>query len=282
MSRRTMRVVSTVAELRAARSAAASSVGLVPTMGCLHEGHLSLVRRAREETSTVVVSVFVNPTQFGPTEDFDKYPRTFESDLAALDREGTDIVFAPSVGEMYPAGFSSAVEVAGITSRLEGEARPGHFRGVTTVVAKLINQVQPDRMYLGEKDGQQLRVIAKMVRDLDFSVEVIPVPTVREADGLALSSRNRYLSPDERQAAAVIPRALSAARESFLGGQRDASVLRGVVEAALTAEPLARVGYVSLADSETLDELAMVTKPAMLSVAVQIGRTRLIDNILLA
>ncbi len=278
---REMRVVTTVSELRAARASATGTIGLVPTMGCLHDGHLALVRRAREETSTVVVSIFVNPTQFGPSEDFDKYPRTLEADLAALEREGVHVVFAPPADEMYPAGFSSSVEVGGITSRLEGEARPGHFRGVTTVVAKLINLVRPDRLYMGEKDGQQLRVIGKMVGDLGFAVTVVPVPTVREADGLALSSRNRYLAPEERQAALVIPRALSAAQDSFAAGVRDAAALRGKVVAALAAEPLARVGYVSLADSETLDELDMVTKPAMLSVAVRIGRTRLIDNVVL-
>lgn len=276
-----MRLVSTVADLRAARGVVSGTVGLVPTMGCLHEGHLALVRRARSESSWVAVSIFVNPTQFGPSEDFAKYPRTLESDLAALERENVDLVFAPEASEMYPEGFDTVVEVGELTKRLEGEARPGHFRGVTTVVAKLINQAQPDRVYMGEKDGQQLRVIRKMVRDLNFPVEVVAVPTVREGDGLALSSRNRYLSPEERQAATVIPQALTRAREAFAAGRRDATELRELVSALLSSETLARIGYVSLADSETLEELQTVERAAMLSVAVYVGNTRLIDNVVL-
>ncbi|NLT41192.1 MAG: pantoate--beta-alanine ligase [Anaerolineae bacterium] len=276
-----MRLLKSIAELREARAAAPGSVGLVPTMGCLHEGHLSLVRLARAKSDTVVVSIFVNPTQFGPGEDFERYPRTMEADLAALEQEGVDLVFAPPVHEIYPDDFDSVVEVGSLTRRLEGEARPGHFRGVTTVVAKLINLVQPDRMYMGEKDGQQLRVLRKMVKDLNFAVEVVGAPTIREADGLALSSRNRYLTPEERRAATVIPRALAAARERFGAGERDARSLCEVVRAQLSAEPLAQIGYISLADSETLEDLERVDGRAMLSVAVQIGSTRLIDNIVL-
>jgi len=275
-----MQVVATVAEMRRLRAQMTGSVGLVPTMGYLHEGHLSLVRRARADNQHVVVTIFVNPTQFGPQEDYQRYPRDPERDLRLLEQEGADAVFMPSVEEMYPQGFDAWVEVAeSLTGRLEGAARPGHFRGVTTVVAKLFNIVQAQRAYFGQKDGQQLAVIRKMVVDLNVGVEIVAVPTVREPDGLAMSSRNIYLSPEERRAATVLWRSLCRARELFDGGERRAEVIRGEMRAVLASEPLARVEYVSVADAETLQELGAVDRPAMVSLAVRIGNTRLIDNV---
>jgi pantoate--beta-alanine ligase len=276
-----MQVVTTVQELRAARRQMSGPVGLVPTMGYLHEGHLSLVRRARAENAQVVVTIFVNPTQFGPHEDFARYPRDVPRDLAMLEREGTDLVFVPPVEEMYPSGFRTYVNVEEITSRLEGAARPGHFRGVATVVCKLFNLVQPQRAYFGQKDAQQLVVIRRMARDLDFDLEIIPCPTVREPDGLAMSSRNVYLSPAERQAATVLYRALMAAQARYQAGERDAEALRQTMREVLAAEPRARVDYVSVAEPETLTELTRVSGTALASLAVYIGATRLIDNVLL-
>jgi len=258
----------------------AGSVGLVPTMGYLHEGHLSLVRRARPENEHVVATIFVNPTQFGPQEDYQRYPRDPERDLRLLEQEGTDVVFMPSVEEMYPPGFDVWVEVGeSLTGRLEGAARPGHFRGVTTVVAKLFNIVQAHRAYFGQKDAQQLAVIRKMAVDLNMGVEVVAVPTVREPDGLAMSSRNSYLSPEERRAATVLWRSLCRAQELFDGGERRAEAIRGEMRAVLASEPLARVDYVSVADAETLAELETIEGPALVSLAVRIGGTRLIDNV---
>ncbi len=276
-----MQVVSTISELRAARRAMSGPVGLVPTMGYLHEGHLSLVRRARAENAYVIATIFVNPTQFGPQEDFSRYPRDLPRDLALLEKVGTDLVFAPPVEEVYPPGFCTYVHVEEITTRLEGEKRPGHFRGVATVVCKLFNLTQPQRAYFGQKDAQQLVVIRRMARDLDFDLEIIPCPTVREADGLAMSSRNVYLNATERQAATVLYRALSAARARYEAGERDAEALRRAMREVLAAEPLARADYVSLADPESLTELARVEGTALASLAVYIGKTRLIDNILL-
>jgi len=276
-----MRVIETVAALRSWRRALPGTLGLVPTMGYLHEGHLALVRRARAENDHVVVSIFVNPTQFGPGEDFAAYPRDTERDLALLRGEGVDAVFLPPVEEMYPPRFSTAVEVGGVTERLEGAARPGHFRGVATVVAKLFNQSQPDRAYFGQKDAQQVLVVRQMVRDLDMPVEVVTVPTVRDADGLALSSRNVYLGPEERRAALAIPRGLFAAEAAFRAGERDAARLRAMVMEHLEAEPLVQPEYVSLADAETLEELTVVDRPALLSLAARVGRARLIDNVVL-
>jgi pantoate--beta-alanine ligase len=277
-----MQVVTTVAEMRRLRAQMAGSVGLVPTMGYLHEGHLSLVRRARAENEHLVVTVFVNPAQFGPQEDYQRYPRDPERDLRLLEQEGADAVFMPGVEEMYPPGFDAWVEVGeSLTGRLEGASRPDHFRGVTTVVAKLFNVVQAQRAYFGQKDGQQLAVIRKMVADLNMDVEIVAVPTVREPDGLAMSSRNTYLSPDERRAATVLWRSLCRARELFDGGERRAEVIREGMRVVLSSEPLARVEYVSVADAETLAELETVDRAAMVSLAVRIGSTRLIDNILL-
>ncbi|TET42589.1 MAG: pantoate--beta-alanine ligase, partial [Dehalococcoidia bacterium] len=252
-----------------------------PTMGYLHEGHLALVRQARTENSSVVVSIFVNPTQFGPQEDFEKYPRDHVLDLAILEKEKTDIVFMPSVTEMYPPQFNSWVEVGKVTERLEGASRPGHFRGVTTVVTKLFNIVEPTRAYFGQKDAQQLLVIKKMVADLNMNLEIVTVPTVREPDGLAMSSRNIYLNPQERQAALVLYQALSLAQQLWSQGEKDAEQIRQEMIALIKKQPLADIDYVSIADTETLDELDTVKSPALVSLAVRIGKTRLIDNIVL-
>ena len=276
-----MNTVTTLNELWAARSSLPGPVGLVPTMGFLHAGHLSLVQRAREECASVVVSIFVNPTQFGPTEDLATYPRDLARDLALLEAAGADLVWTPDVKVMYPPGYQTYVEVESVSAGLEGERRPGHFRGVATVVAKLFAAVQPQRAYFGQKDAQQTVVIRQMSRDLSFPVEVVICPTVREADGLAMSSRNAYLRGDERAAAAVLYRALTAARAAFDAGSRDAEDLRGIMAATLDAEPLARRQYVSCADPQTLHELDGPVDGALLSMAVYVGKTRLIDNLLL-
>jgi pantoate--beta-alanine ligase len=273
-----VRVVETVVTAQAAARAAVRPLGLVPTMGALHEGHLALVRRARGECATVAASVFVNPAQFGQNEDFAAYPRDQARDLALLEEAGVDLVFLPTVEEMYPPGFDTSVEVGTVTEPLEGAARPGHFRGVATVVAKLFHALLPDRAYFGQKDAQQVVVITKMVADLAFPLEVVVVPTVREPDGLALSSRNAYLAPDERHAALALRRALDTAEQAFAAGERDAERLRAAMRAVLAVEPLARVDYVSVADPATLRELDHVGARALASLAVRIGRTRLIDN----
>jgi len=281
-----VRVITTLADMRQARQEMAGPpwrVGLVPTMGALHEGHLSLVRHARADDDTVVVSIFVNPTQFGPSEDFAHYPRDPDRDLALLRDLGTDVVFMPPVEEVYPQGFDTHVEVERLTQRLEGVSRPGHLRGVATVVTKLFNIVQPHRAYFGQKDAQQLVVIRRLTRDLDLPVEVVGLPTVREPDGLAMSSRNAYLSPGERKAAPVLYRSLEAAQDLWRSGVRDASLIRRRMNEVLAAPAtggLACVDYVSVADAETLEELGTVDRPALVSLAVCIGKTRLIDNIL--
>ena len=276
-----MEIADSVAAMRQARRRASGTVGFVPTMGYLHEGHLTLVKWARSQTDMVVVSIFVNPTQFGPGEDLAQYPRDPQRDLALLEKEGTDIVFMPTAADMYPAGFGSGVDVEKITERLEGAFRPGHFRGVATVVAKLFNIVEPHKAYFGAKDAQQLRVIQKMVTDLDMNLEIVPVPTVREPDGLAMSSRNTYLSPEERQAALVLYRSLALARELYAQGERHAEAIRSQVIELIQKEPRARIDYVSIADSDTLEELDKIEKPALASLAVRIGQTRLIDNMML-
>ncbi len=276
-----MQVVSTIAEVRTARPQW-PTLGLVPTMGYLHAGHISLVERARAECGAVAVSIFVNPTQFGPNEDLASYPRDLERDLAMLRDAGCDLVWTPGVTEMYPPGFSTYVEVENVTAVLEGAKRPGHFRGVATVVTKLFNVVQPTRAYFGQKDAQQTVVIRRMVADLALPVDVVIAPTVREPDGLALSSRNTYLAPDERQAATVLSRALFAARERWRSGERSAAALRQLMQSILAAEPLAQVEYVSAAHPDTLAELETIdASGALLSMAVRIGRTRLIDNVVL-
>lgn len=277
-----MRIAATVQEMRALRRAMVGEVGFVATMGYLHEGHLSLVRAARERDDHVVASIFVNPTQFGPGEDFERYPRDTERDLALLREERVDAVFMPPTEEMYPEGDATFVEVAGVTEMLEGQYRPGHLRGVATVVAKLFHIVQPTRAYFGRKDAQQLVVLRRLVRDLHLDVEIVPRPTVREADGLATSSRNALLAPRERAAALVLSRALRRAGERFACGERDGDRLRATMRDEIGEEPLAQVDYVSVADSETLNELVEVETNALASLAVRIGGVRLIDNVTLS
>ena len=275
-----MQVLQTIAEVRGARRGL-GDLGLVPTMGYLHAGHLSLVERAKAECAAVAVSIFVNPTQFGPNEDLSRYPRDLPRDLQMLEAAGVDLVFAPEPSEIYPPGFATEIRVGGVTDVLEGAVRPGHFAGVATVVAKLFNIVQPTRAYFGQKDAQQSVVIRKLVRDLDLPVEIVVAPTVREADGLALSSRNSYLTPEQRAAAPTIFRALTAARVLFDGGERDAEALRQAMRATIAAQPDMRIDYVSVADPQTLQELSRVDRAALASMAVRLGATRLIDNLLL-
>ena len=277
-----MRVFRRIAEFRAARQALMGSLGLVPTMGYLHEGHLSLVRRARQETANVAVSIFVNPTQFGAGEDLESYPRDLDRDLALLEAEGTALVFAPEPREVYPDGYETTVEPGPLGERLEGASRPGHFAGVLTVVAKLFNIVQPDAAYFGQKDGQQALLIRRMARDLDFPIEIVVAPTVREPNGLAMSSRNTYLSPGERAAALCLSKGLLATESAWAAGERDAERLRRIARAPIEAEPMAKPEYLSLAGVATLAEAeGEVQATAMLSAAVRIGTTRLIDNVLL-
>jgi pantoate--beta-alanine ligase len=273
-----MQVVRTIAEIRALRQKLSGPVGFVPTMGYLHEGHLALVKQARRENSAVIVSIYVNPTQFGPGEDFGAYPRDLDRDLDLLRKEGTDIVFVPLDDEVYSPGFSSWVDVEKVTERLEGASRPGHFRGVATIVTKLFNIVQPTRAYFGQKDAQQVVVIKRMVADLNMDLEVVLVPTVRESDGLAMSSRNIYLNPKERQAATILFKALTLAQQLRRGGEKDAEKIRRQMAALIQKEPLAHVDYVSIADAETLEELNLLDRTAVASLAVKIGKTRLIDN----
>jgi pantoate--beta-alanine ligase len=254
-------------------------IGLVPTMGALHAGHLSLIARARRECSRVIASIFVNPKQFGPNEDFSKYPRTFESDSEKLEHAGVDSLFAPEPPEIYPQGFSTYVNVDGLSDRLEGRSRPGHFRGVTTVVMKLLQIVQPNFAYFGRKDAQQSRLITKMARDLNLDTEIVICPPVREPDGLALSSRNVYLNADERQAATVLHRALSAAKNELSAGVRDALQLQSVIQRILGAERHARVDYAEIVDAESFEPVVRVSKACYVLLAVYIGKTRLIDNL---
>jgi pantoate--beta-alanine ligase len=258
------------------------TIGFVPTMGALHEGHLSLIHEARAMCDVVVVSVFVNPAQFGPAEDFSSYPRDLTRDAALLAEYNVDYVFAPTVDEIYPPGFSTYVMVEGLSDQLEGAARPGHFRGVTTVVAVLLNVVKPDFVFFGQKDAQQAVLIKRMIRDLAFSAEIVVVPIVREESGLAMSSRNNYLDDGQRRAAAVLHRALSQARAAYEEGEHSGARLIELVRSTIEKEPLARIDYVSINDAETLDHLDKVDdRPALVSLAVFIGNTRLIDNVVL-
>jgi pantoate--beta-alanine ligase len=273
-----MILATSLEELRQARDLLDNPLGLVPTMGYLHHGHLSLVERARAECASVGVSIFVNPTQFGPNEDLNSYPRNLDADLKLLDAAGVDLVWIPTPDIVYPPGFQTWVDVEGLTSPLEGAMRPGHFRGVTTVVAKLFNAFQPQKAYFGQKDAQQAAVIRRMTRDLDFPVDVVICPTVREPDGLAMSSRNSYLNPEERRAATVLFRALSAAKAAHDSGEQNAESLRTLMRGMIESEPLAKLQYVSCADYDTLEELQTVSDRALLSMAVHIGKTRLIDN----
>lgn len=279
--RKSMRVVTTLSDLRSARLALSGSFGLVPTMGFLHQGHLSLVRRARADCDRVGVSIFVNPTQFAPSEDLAKYPRDLPRDLALLEREGVDLVWTPTAEIVYPPGYQTFINVDEVSQPLEGRRRPAHFRGVATVVAKLFNAFTPDSAYFGQKDAQQVVVIRRMTQDLNFPVDIIVCPIVREPDGLALSSRNVYLSPEERRAATVLFRALSAAKAEFDRGERNAGRLRATMTAVLESEPLARPDYVSAADPKSLAELGEIEHDVLLSTAVWLGKTRLIDNFLL-
>ena len=275
-----MQVLRTIAELSRWRAGATPPVGFVPTMGYLHEGHLSLIRRARSENGSVVVSIFVNPTQFGPHEDFQRYPRDLERDLGLLDTEQVDAVFTPEVDAMYPTGASTMVEVEALSSTLEGASRPGHFRGVATIVCKLFHLVHPDRAYFGEKDYQQLQVIQHMVHDLRMPVEVVGCPTIREPDGLAMSSRNVYLRPAERQAAVALSQALSQAERLFRDGVWDGSRLQAEVQNMLDKEPLIRTDYVAVVHPDTLQPVVtLAAEGAVICLAVWIGHTRLIDNI---
>jgi pantoate--beta-alanine ligase len=276
-----MLIAKTIAEARAAVAqlrAERNCIGLVPTMGALHAGHLSLVRAARAHCDAVVATIFVNPAQFAPGEDFAKYPRIFEADCALLEAEGVDVVFAPEPAEMYPAGVTTVVEVAGISDRLDGASRPGHFRGVATVVAKLFNIVQPNHAFLGQKDAAQVAVLRQMVRDLNFNLELVVCPTVREPDGLALSSRNRYLSPEQRQQALVLSRALRRVEEKVAAGVIDAESLIDLGLAVLADEPDVRLDYFRIVDPDTLEDVSDVSAGALVAVAAVVGPARLIDN----
>lgn len=280
-----MHVSGSIEDIRHIRKAhGTGTLGFVPTMGYLHDGHLALINRARSENDFVAASIYVNPMQFGPTEDLSRYPRDLQRDLQLLKAAGVDLVFTPDDAVMYPPGFQTSVIVSEVTKPLEGERRPGHFEGVTTVVAKLFNVVQPDRAYFGQKDAQQATVIRQMVRDLNFNLEIVICPTVREPDGLAMSSRNKYLDADQRQAATVLYRALKAAEAAWQHGEREPDGLRRAMLDVLKSEPLARVEYVSVADAQTLTELPDVIRSGstvLLSIAVFFGQTRLIDNIVL-
>ncbi len=256
-------------------------LGLVPTMGGLHEGHRALLRRARSENTSVSASIFLNPSQFGSQHDLKSYPRTMDSDLAMMDEEGTDLVFAPSIEQMYPQGFDTSVDVGRIAGRLEGEHRPGHLQSVATVVSKLLSIARPDRAYFGQKDAQQYLVVKRLNADLNLGAEIVVVPTARDADGLALSSRNSYLSAQDREAATVLYHSLCLARSLWEGGERDAEEVRRQMKSIIDGEPMARVDYISVADAETLEELDRIDRPALVSLAVYIGKARLIDNIVL-
>jgi pantoate--beta-alanine ligase len=279
-----MLVLKTIAETREACArfrAAGKTVGLVPTMGALHSGHLSLIRAAQESCGAVAVSIFVNPTQFGPKEDFANYPRVFEQDCQTLEAAGVDLVFAPPVEEMYPPGASTFVEVEGLSDRLDGVSRPGHFRGVATVVAKLFHIFTPDFAFFGQKDAAQVAVLRRMVRDLLFAVELKVCLTLREPEGLAMSSRNRNLSEEEHRQALVLSHALSVVERRFLGGEVDSGKLLGEAQRVFTAEPGVQVEYFRIVDPETLEDVAQAGRGSLVAVAARVGATRLIDNLLL-
>ena len=276
-----MRIFKTIDEMRVASRAArrgGQRVGLVPTMGALHEGHLSLVRAARAGSDVVAGSIIVNPTQFGPNEDLGKYPRSFDRDCEMLDREGVDFVFAPSVEEMYPAGAVTWVTVEGLSEKLDGKSRPGHFRGVTTVVSKLFHIVEPDRAFFGQKDAAQVAVIQRMVRDLNLPVEIVVCPIVREADGLAMSSRNAYLSAEERKRALVLKRSLLRVRELIDAGEQNPSMLVAAGRDEISKESGVRLDYFEIVDPETLEPVPDTSRGALVAVAAYVGMTRLIDN----
>jgi pantoate--beta-alanine ligase len=280
----TMEIIRTVAWMKqVARQARASDhiLGFVPTMGALHEGHFSLVRRAKQQCSPVVISIFVNPKQFGPSEDLQRYPRTFEADCAALENLDVDHLFAPSPEEIYPGGFRTAVDVEGLSDRLEGRSRPGHFRGVATVVLKLFEIVQPRFAYFGRKDAQQVRIVQQMARDLELDAEIVTLPIVREADGLALSSRNAYLKGDDRRAATVLFRSLDAVQREISSGERDAAHLIVAARKVLDAEPGVTIDYAEIVDAETLEPVVSLRRTCYVLLAAFVGSTRLIDNALI-
>jgi len=276
-----MDVATTIAECRRLRAELPAPVGFVPTMGYLHEGHLSLVREARARAASVVASIFVNPSQFAPSEDLAAYPRDLDRDLELLEAEGVDLVFHPTVGEMYPEGFDTWVAVEELTKRLEGESRPTHFRGVATVVAKLFQIVSPQIAVFGQKDAQQALVIRRLIEDLAFDVELVVAPTVREADGLAMSSRNTYLSADERRAATILRRSVVLAEERYAEGERSAAAIRLAMQKLIASEPLVEPLYVSIADVGTLEELESIEGKGLVSLAARVGKARLIDNTVL-
>ncbi len=279
-----MNIVETIAQVRAQVKSwkkEGLTVGFVPTMGYLHEGHLSLIERARKENDRVVVSIFVNPTQFGPNEDLASYPRDLERDAALCEGVGTDLIFHPEPSEMYPQGFCSYVDMDVLTQELCGLSRPVHFRGVCTVVSKLFHIVQPDRAYFGEKDAQQLAVIRRMVQDLDMDLEIIGCPIVREADGLAKSSRNTYLSPEERKAALVLSRSIFLGKQLVEQGETDAQKVIAAMTELISAEPLARIDYVKTVDLLTMQQIEVLDRPFLTAIAVYIGKTRLIDNFMM-
>jgi pantoate--beta-alanine ligase len=277
-----MQIINNVRDMSRLCRQADRTLGLVPTMGALHQGHLALARRARAENASVAATIFVNPAQFGANEDLAQYPHNLERDLDLLEQEGVDLVFVPAPETMYPPGFDTWVDVGAIGERLEGVHRPGHFRGVATVVTKLFTIARPDRAYFGQKDAQQTLVVRQLVRDLDLGVELVIVPTVREPDGLALSSRNAYLTPEQRRAAPVVYQSLRRAKEQWKQGEKDADCLRQAVRESLEGEPLVEhIDYISLSDGANLAELDLVEGPAMLLVAVRLGQPRLIDNIIL-
>jgi pantoate--beta-alanine ligase len=278
-----MKLIKTIDEMHAFRRATSQSgkrLGLVPTMGALHEGHLSLVRDAREKSDVVAVSIFVNPTQFGPNEDFAKYPRNLESDSKMLEREHVDVIFAPSVDDMYPAGAITWVMVEGMSDRLCGKSRPGHFRGVTTVVSKLFHIIEPDTAFFGQKDAAQVAIIRRMVRDLNMRVEIMVGAIVREPDGLALSSRNAYLNPEERKSALVLHRSLQRAHTLFEGGERNSTELIAAGKQEFGTEPKARLDYLEVVDPDSLEPVTTISKCTLIAVAAYVGNTRLIDNII--
>ncbi|MFZ0704426.1 MAG: pantoate--beta-alanine ligase [Candidatus Korobacteraceae bacterium] len=280
-----MKHIESVAEMKAVCreiTRSGRTLGFVPTMGALHEGHASLVRASKAQCQATVVSIFVNPLQFGPTEDLDKYPRAMERDSKLLQELGVDVLYAPTAGEMYPPGATTYVEVSGISDRLDGASRPGHFRGVATVVAKLFEIVRPDRAFFGQKDAAQVAVLRRMVRDLDMDVEVVVCPIVREKDGLAMSSRNAYLNPTERKQALVLNRSLMRVQFEADAGERDTSKLIETGKSVIAEEPGARLDYFAIVDPDTLEPASDVSRPALVAVAAYVGATRLIDNILLA
>ena len=276
-----MNIARTVEDIRSLLFKSPGPVGLVPTMGFLHEGHMSLFNQARKDSKTVVGTIFVNPTQFGPSEDLESYPVNIERDIKLLEAAGVDILFIPTRDVMYPDGFDTWVEVGELTTRLEGHIRPGHFRGVSTVVAKLFNIVRPSKAYFGQKDAQQLLVLKELNKDLNFGIDIVSMPIVREHDGLAMSSRNSYLTSDQRIAASVLYRSLKTASRIYLTGEKSAGSIRKEIENVLNEEPLASIEYISLADTKSLCELEFVEVECLVSIAVKIGTTRLIDNIVL-